>query len=175
MTMKRADIHQHAAHSAARIYEQWFPQIARTAWVDGTLRVVVARVEGWSPRTSFETQRKYYRQLCTELSGSGVDAFSRQRTEPEVRWKAESKELVDWAWSMLRDGADPAEVQTVVEGEQVWPFMAVATSATLLERALAWMYEHAWVELRRGGELDVDEQPTEIPGGLAVNGFFWTR
>lgn len=53
--------------------------------------------------------------------------------------------------------------------------MVVASSADDLVEPLTWMYAHAWVELRRGGEFDVAQYPVVIPGGLAVPGDFWTR
>ena len=151
-----------------------FPQLIGTS-SNVSLRVLVVSVAGWSPREPFEAQRSYYRELGKRLSGSGVDLSRRQPAEVEVRWKAEARELQDRAWSMLKSGADPAEVQEVVDAEQVWPFLAVASGPAELERPLAQMYDRAWVEVRRGGELDVSPHLIEIPRGVALAAVFYTR
>ena len=163
-----------ASHAGTWVFGELFPQLVGAS-PEISSRVLVVSVAGWSPREPFEAQRNYYRELGKRLSGSGVDVFRRQPAEIEVRWKAEAKELHDGAWWMLKSGAGPAEVQEVVDAVQVWPFMTVASGPAELERPLAQMYDRAWVEVRRGGELDVSPHLIDIPRGVGLSAIFYTR
>ena len=133
--------------------------------------MVVVAVEGWSPRTTFEEQLRYW----ATINRPGSPRSHPRDKDLEARWKAEAKELRDWVWWMLKSGAEPSEVQAILASEQTWPFMTVTTDRESLERELETRYKTVWVELKYGGELDIEPDPIPIPGGMALEGAFWTR